>query len=73
MSTVCRISEKKLALMILTEAADQLPDYTLGDLLYSVLRKLGRKQGISMRFLRDVPDRELHFHIDRAIREEKGQ
>lgn len=72
MARICRISEKKLALSTLAEAADLLPDYTLGDILYAVLRRLGRKNNVSMKFLREIPDRELHFHIDRAIRDERG-
>ncbi len=67
------ISDKKAALVELLTAADELPDYTLGDLLYAVLRRLAKSRRGDIRFLRGVSDSELYCHIERAIGYEKGQ
>lgn len=65
------ISDKKAALVELLTAADELPEYTLGDLLYAVLRRLAKSRRGNVNFLRGVSDSELYCHIERAIGYEK--
>lgn len=53
------------------ECCKELPKYTLGQILYSALRKISKRNGGNIRFLLDVTNKELMINIDNIIKEEK--
>ena len=52
------------------ELCRELPEYSLGDILYSALRRIARANGGNVRFLRDVSTRDLLRSIDQSISDE---
>ena len=48
----------------------ELPEYSLGDILYSALRRVAKANGGNVRFLRDVSTRDLLRIIDQSISDE---
>lgn len=53
------------------ECCKALPKYTLGQVLYSALRKISKKYNGNISFLLSVTDKELMMDIDNIIIEEK--
>lgn len=63
---------KPLFIDKVSEYTEKLPDYTIGEILYSVFTQLS-KEGLdvnSKRFLLDLTDKQVYSAIDKAIKEE---
>lgn len=62
----CRIrhlqceDKRKVLFMILQEACDEFPDYSSGDILYTILRSIAKDNGQSVAFLRSLTNDELY-------------
>ena len=59
-----------VSMPLLSWKSDELPEYSLGDILYSALRRIARANGGNVRFLRDVSTRDLLRSIDQSISDE---
>lgn len=64
--------KRSLCAVMLGEACRDFPEYSFGDILYTVLRKMAYKNGCSVSFLREVPDDEMLMEIDRLLGAEYG-
>lgn len=62
---------RKLCVMMLSKACDDLPDYTFGEILYTVSRRLARRFGASAGYFKVVSDDEILAEIDDAVLSEK--
>jgi hypothetical protein len=63
---------KPLFIDKVSEYTEKLPDYTIGEILYSVFTQLS-KEGLdvnSKRFLLNLTDKQVYSAIDKAIKEE---
>lgn len=56
--------KRKVFFMKLVEACSDFPDYSAGDILYTVLREKAKTQGEKISFLRVVADTELCEEAD---------
>lgn len=65
-----KIDDRIHALVIMENGCRELPDYSLGDILYSALRRVARANGGNVRFLRDISTKDLLRIIDQSINEE---
>ncbi len=65
-----RIDERVQALVCMENGCKDLPDYTLGDILYTALRKVSRANGGDIRFLRRVDTKTLLRCIEQSLEEE---
>jgi succinate dehydrogenase flavin-adding protein (antitoxin of CptAB toxin-antitoxin module) len=57
---------KNEALRVMQEIANEHPDYTLGDVLYSCFQKVAVKNKQSLNFLREVEDEDLYTLVEKA-------
>lgn len=64
--------KRKVIFVFLENACDEFPEYSAGDILYTVLRHLAKDNGQSLSFLRGVSNKELFEEIDYRLFEEKG-
>lgn len=64
------IDDRIHALVLMEKACKNLPDYTLGEVMYSALRQVARAYGGDIRFLRKVSTKELLMIIDKSLEEE---
>ena len=58
------------ALIVMEVGCRELPEYSLGDILYSALRRVAKANGGNVRFLRDISTRDLLRIIDQSISDE---
>lgn len=63
--------KRKVIFVFLENACDDFPDYSTGDILYTVLRHLAKDNGQSLSFLRAISDEKLFKEIDYRIFEER--
>lgn len=59
-----REDKRKSLFTLLQSACDDLPEYSSGDLLYSILRSVAKKNGQSVSFLRGMTDKEIFEEAD---------
>lgn len=64
--------KRKTIFMTMADYTDALPKYSASDILYTALRGLAKKKGLSASFLRGIGDKELYREIESALREELG-
>ena len=65
-----KIDDRIHALIVMVVGCRELPEYSLGDILYSALRRVAKANGGNVRFLRDVSTRDLLRIIDQSISDE---
>lgn len=65
-----KIDDRIHALIVMEVGCRKLPEYSLGDILYSALRRVARANGGNVRFLRDISTRDLLRSIDQSISDE---
>ena len=65
-----KIDDRIHALIVMEVGCRELPEYSLGDILYSALRRIARANGGNVRFFRDVSTRDLLRSIDQSISDE---
>lgn len=65
-----KIDDRIHALIVMEVGCRELPEYSLGDILYSALRRVAKDNGGNVRFLRDISTRDLLMAIDKSIVEE---
>lgn len=63
--------KRKVCLFYLERACAEFPNYRLGDILYMTLRRLAKKNNVSLGFLRRLSDDEIYKEIDFNIQNEK--
>jgi hypothetical protein len=57
---------KNEALRVMQEIANEHPNYTLGDVLFSCFQKVAVKNNQSLNFLREVEDEDLYTLVEKA-------
>jgi hypothetical protein len=57
----------------LKEFSKDTPEYTFGDILFSVLKSVAPGRGSSMAFLRDITDEEYFTLIEKTREKEKKE
>lgn len=61
------------ALVVMESACRELPGYSLGEVLYSALRRAARDNGGDVRFLRRLDNDRLVPYIDDGLSAEIGE
>ena len=64
------IDDRIRALIVMEVGCRELPEYSLGDIHYSALRRVAKANGGNVRFLRDISTRDLLRIIDQSISDE---
>lgn len=65
-------SYKSLSLFKLKEFTDITEEYTFGEILYSILRKVNKPTEVSNHWMTQVTDEEYYQAIEKAVKEEKA-
>lgn len=59
--------KRQVLFSLLQNSCRELPDYSAGDILYTVLRRFARQCGQSVSFLRTITDNELYEEADYMV------
>lgn len=59
--------KRQVLFSLFQNACRELPDYSAGDILYTVLRRFAKQYGQSVSFLRAMTDSELYEEADYMI------
>lgn len=65
-----REDKRKLCFSRIEAAADELPGYSTGDILYAALRLAAASRGGSVSFLLRMDDKELFQLVDKGLSDE---
>lgn len=65
-----KIDKRVQALVCMTEGCKNLPEYTLGEVLYTSLRRASRAYGGDIRFLREIDTDTLLRCIEQSLDDE---
>jgi len=64
---------KEIAALKLREFLDISSEYSFGEVLYSVLRKIEKPKNCNVGFIKDLDDEIFYAAIEKAIKEEKQE
>lgn len=62
---------RKKSLYLLASSFDEFPDYSLGDILYSLLQPKAKESGQNVSFLRKIDDEEYNDMVDMMVFRER--
>ena len=67
----CWEDKRKAAIILLLDVSAMLPEYTLGELLYTMLRQKAKDLGKDIVFIRNISDNDYFTMIDEMMFQEK--
>lgn len=62
--------KRKACFVYLEDACERFPDYSAGEILYTVFRHVAKSNGVSVSFLRNMTNDEIFKEMDLRFFEE---